>query len=149
MLYQVLYSSRAVDEVHEADVASILESARPSNERLGVTGVLIYGDQVFVQLLEGEKQTLDELLERIRRDPRHTDLKVFRREPVEARSLVGWRMACMLPDEAEIGHWLEHPGAIDLTTLAADLEMRADDFPRILLRIVDALTAQHARGESL
>jgi hypothetical protein len=62
------------DERREID--RILSVGKIRNANLGITGSLILTHQYFAAVLEGRPSALEELLELIRRDPRHRDLKV-------------------------------------------------------------------------
>jgi len=139
MLHQILYSSRARDGLEPADIESILQSARPTNSQAGITGVLIYSDGVFFQLIEGEEALLDPLMRRIVADDRHGDVKVFRREPIFERNFGAWQMAYLAPDAEALAHWAELEGAVTLEELAQHLDQSDHMVPTILTRIVAAL----------
>lgn len=96
-LHRAIYFSRATHAVTAALVADILETARINNARDGVTGVLIFNDGRFVQILEGAPSTLDRLLDTIQADPRHTDMDVMARDPIETRDFPQWDMAYLGP----------------------------------------------------
>ena len=58
MTYQMMYSSKAVQPMSTQDLRGILDDAREGNVARGVTGVLVYADGVFLQILEGEEDTV-------------------------------------------------------------------------------------------
>lgn len=74
MIYQTAYLSSAVDRLNEDDIALILAKSQTNNKALGVTGMLLLMDQVFFQVLEGEKNVVEALVERIEKNPLHTGL---------------------------------------------------------------------------
>ena len=61
-------------------IASIIATARHHNPRLGITGLLVYGQGIFFQWLEGPHDNVTQLLARISADPRHTHVVVLSQE---------------------------------------------------------------------
>ncbi|MDB6136344.1 MAG: blue light sensor protein [Verrucomicrobiales bacterium] len=47
-----------------------------------MTGILLYGNGNFLQLIEREAAVVDSLLQKIRRDPRHKNIMIFLREEI-------------------------------------------------------------------
>lgn len=76
-MHKLLYVSATRRGFPEAELKAILASARSNNARLGVTGLFLYMDGGFLQVLEGEKNTLHDLYSTIERDPRHWDTRVL------------------------------------------------------------------------
>ena len=76
----------------EPNVARILSQSRLNNTRRGLVGALYFGDGCFFQCLEGRAQDVDRLYAALLRDPRHTDLKVLDRQPIERTSFAAWTM---------------------------------------------------------
>jgi hypothetical protein len=76
------------------DLESILRSAIANNEPLGVTGALIFDDQWFVQILEGEPDVVKRLFESLKGDDRHTEIKLIELIEVEGRFFANWWMWC-------------------------------------------------------
>jgi len=75
-----------------ATVGSIVTLARARNAQYGITGLLVFDGMRFCQHLEGPQRTVDTLMRRIERDPRHTAIKVFHRGPLPARRYSGFGM---------------------------------------------------------
>lgn len=91
MLVRLLYASRAVD-ASAAAIESIFKSARQHNHDQGVTGILVYGDGVFLQAIEGGRQAISDLYGTIQRDPRHKDVVLLHYEEILERRFGGWTM---------------------------------------------------------
>lgn len=92
-LSQLLYRSRSRDGASSAlQMSDILAEARPANHREGVTGVLTVVSGMFVQLVEGPETALARLLERLLRDPRHSDLVVLEQRTTPVRMFGDWDM---------------------------------------------------------
>jgi hypothetical protein len=109
---QLVYISRAVlPVVSPLDVVDILDQAARRNPDRRITGVLTYVDDRFVQLIEGPTVALDELMETIRSDPRHTDIDVLDRVTVSHRAFAEWAMLFPMftPETArELAELLDH-----------------------------------------
>lgn len=91
-LQQLIYGSAAVIDSNELELPRILLSARRRNAILGVTGMLLYHEGSFLQVLEGEEKTVETLFERIAGDPRHRRLMVLLRRAIDAPQFSDWSM---------------------------------------------------------
>jgi len=145
MLYQVIYSSKAARPMASQDLEQILVDARAGNEARDVTGALVYSDGVFLQILEGERGEVDDLIRSIREDTRHDSFKVFYRAEVPARAFSSWRMAYLSPDAEEMSRWAGLEGTETLAELLANVHGDSQRVPRILVSIVEALAAKSKR----
>ena len=74
---QVLYVSAAAETFRESDLESILESSRRNNPEHGVTGMLLYMDLGFLQILEGPDAGVEVVLAAVRKDSRHENFCVL------------------------------------------------------------------------
>ena len=90
-LISLVYISTATAPL-DAALHGILTRARENNARLDVTGMLLYREGQFVQILEGASGAVHDLADEIRADPRHTDMSVILDEPIEAREFSDWSM---------------------------------------------------------
>lgn len=91
--YQVLYRSRAVTRPNAAELQQLLAHARHRNAEAHITGLLLYSDGRYVQVLEGPEEAVRTLYARIRRDPRHTQVVTVREGFGPVRRFPHWRMA--------------------------------------------------------
>ena len=72
---------------------ALLKEARVDNEKRGVTGLLLYHNQSFMQVIEGEEETVRHLYyEGIFHDNRHTAVHALINEPITERRYKGWSM---------------------------------------------------------
>jgi hypothetical protein len=94
-MHELFYCSMAVREMLDADIVDMLKVAREKNARLGVTGLLVYQKRTreFMQILEGEKQVIFDLLETIIADKRHQSLHLIYDGVIPARNFKDWSMA--------------------------------------------------------
>ncbi len=88
----LLYHSRALVPDTPENNNAILASCSRNNLMVGVTGFLHREQGHFLQYLEGSADALDEVIGRIRRDTRHTDVTVMIRGPIATRQLPDWQM---------------------------------------------------------
>lgn len=101
-LYRLIYCSRNMiarvvpgassPEGLEREIRAILATARARNKASNVTGALLFTALGFAQVLEGARDVVEPLFERIGIDPRHTDVTVLSFTPTERRSFPDWPM---------------------------------------------------------
>ena len=102
-LIHCIYASTAEATFKESDIPALLTRARTGNAERGITGVLLYIEGSFFQVLEGDAAAVDDVYSRIRRDPRHTRITVIIREPIAARDFSEWTMGFCTLDPLEAG----------------------------------------------
>jgi len=89
----LVYTSRSVQCLTACQLDELARQASARNQRLGISGVLLYGGRRFLQLLEGDQERVRALYyNRIESDPRHTDCKVLVESPSVERLLPSWSM---------------------------------------------------------
>ena len=114
-LERLIYRSEAVAPGPDADLDAILQASLWNNARARITGVLGHSGGRYVQLLEEPRASLDDLLIRLDRDPRHRDVVVLDRRPANRRLLPGWTMAraelASLTGAGDVAGLLERPDA--------------------------------------
>ena len=92
-LVQCIYCSAAQPpDLNEAELALILEAARSNNAQLQVTGMLLFQEGSFFQVLEGDRDTVEKLYKHIAGDKRHAQVKRLIVEPIEERHFGEWTM---------------------------------------------------------
>ena len=101
MLRQVVYISSATQHFSAEALEELLARARANNERSGITGILLYHDLSFLQIIEGTRDDVDRLMARIRRDPSHSSMRIVQDESISERDFKSWAMACRLASAAE------------------------------------------------
>jgi hypothetical protein len=92
MLVRLIYASRAVDPQSYEATEAILTSSRSHNPAWGITGILCYGNGIYLQALEGGRTAVNELYGQIQRDPRHKDVVLLSYAEINERSFGGWTM---------------------------------------------------------
>lgn len=85
--------SRLSPSEFEVEVSRIVATARSRNKSAGITGALIFTQTHFAQYLEGPEAAVDELMEKLRQDPRHSHCQVVRTPEFTRRRFSDWSMA--------------------------------------------------------
>ena len=83
----------------------LLKQACENNTRDGITGMLLYKNGQFMQVLEGTAEAVTTTFSRISRDPRHRKVTVLLKGAVQERRFSDWSMAFRdlnLPDHQEV-----------------------------------------------
>jgi hypothetical protein len=97
-LYRLTYASRSTFKPFlneggvDGNIAQILNTARESNKKAGLVGALYYGNGCFFQCLEGKKEQIDLLFEKLLKDSRHKDLKILSYQPIVSSGFSSWEM---------------------------------------------------------
>jgi hypothetical protein len=113
------------------DLVDIVKSARLNNALHRVTGVLLFSNQCFVQVLEGAMADVEWTFEKIARDRRHRDISIVSYGQAPKRSFADWAMGCVdLADFARRGLAIDglltdrNPVGADFATTALMLGLR-------------------------
>jgi hypothetical protein len=92
MLVRLLYASRAVSPMSEAQLSAIVKQSRQHNPAEGITGLLCYTEGIFIQVLEGGRNAVNARYKTIIDDPRHREVVLLSYEEVGERQFAGWSM---------------------------------------------------------
>jgi hypothetical protein len=92
MIVRCLYASHATTALSVSMIEDILEKSRTKNPAIGVTGILCYSGDIFIQVLEGGRDEVSELYNAIVRDSRHTHVRLLGFEEIRERKFCNWAM---------------------------------------------------------
>jgi len=101
-VFSVVYSSTATEPFSDEALGDLLQQCRDANAERDITGMLLYRNGRFIQILEGPEQAVRETMGKIERDPRHDHLRVLIDEFIEERNFAEWTMGfepIAMPDE--------------------------------------------------
>lgn len=87
---QLVYISKRSSQ--NQDLAALLRTSQRNNARQDITGMLLCSKQQFMQALEGPESAVEQTLERIQADPRHTGLCVLLDQTIHTRDFGAWSM---------------------------------------------------------
>lgn len=91
-LIHLIYTSVAKRAFSSTELEALLEKSRTANERANLTGMLLYSEGNFFQVVEGSREEIDKLHARLVADSRHAQLTVIVKEPIAKRSFGSWSM---------------------------------------------------------
>ena len=98
-IVRLTYVSRLSRDCGPDALGKIMAVSRRNNKKLGVTGALCSSPRGFLQILEGPPEAVNELYNRIVRDPRHADVSLLEYVKVPFREFENWSMAYVRTDE--------------------------------------------------
>jgi hypothetical protein len=113
-LHHLIYLSRATEPFSDDDLQVLLAQARRNNSAQHITGMLVYGNGQFAQIIEGEQRVLEDLYNRLLLDPRHAQVTKFADKAIAARSFGEWSMAFQAASTAQLEG---QPGYVALDAL--------------------------------
>lgn len=91
-MIQLIYSSAATVPFSEQDLVRLLQHSRERNQELEISGMLLYYDDSFLQILEGPEKMVEQTFERISDDPRHRCVQLLVRASIHRRVFGDWKM---------------------------------------------------------
>ena len=144
MTYQIIYSSESSTPMQADDLEYLLSHARRNNAENGITGALVYADGVFLQILEGDRASVDTLMAKIVQDVRHETITVFREGDIPSAVFSGWEMAYVSATSAQVAQWAGLSAEIAIPELLTD--MRQD--PQRVAQVAQSILAYLAPGTS-
>ncbi len=89
-LVELSYLSEAVSDMSFLGLMRLLESARAFNQTNGITGILLYDNQQFGQIIEGERASVMKAWKRIQEDKRHHRIELLEIREISERSFPDW-----------------------------------------------------------
>ncbi|STX52334.1 regulatory protein (GGDEF domain) [Legionella busanensis] len=90
MLSQLIYSSSAIASFNMDDLIYLTEQARKNNTQSDITGLLLFYQTYFFQVLEGERETISNLYINIKQDKRHTNIILLEEKNIQTRAFTKW-----------------------------------------------------------
>lgn len=97
---QLIYISAATVDFTPHDLRDLLSKARANNTNIDVSGMLIFHEGSFFQVLEGPEENVFQIFDHISDDPRHDEVKLLLKQDVKKRSFEDWSMGFVNPDKA-------------------------------------------------
>lgn len=91
-LVRFIYVSAASEDFQAGQLMPLLQKARAKNPDLGLTGMLLYTEGSFFQVLEGPSASVHTLYEQILADSRHSLVTKVVEEPIDQRDFEQWTM---------------------------------------------------------
>jgi hypothetical protein len=104
---RIIYCSQAVYDFPPDELVTLLDRARERNAGCGLTGMLLYSSQSFLQVVEGDADAIEATYSRIRDDERHTNLRLLMDAEVPARMFPDWTMGFEHVEDEELADELD------------------------------------------
>lgn len=101
MIYYLTYSSKTSYLFKKGDLSRILTASREHNMKCGLTGLLLYNNNSFIQVLEGDEVTVKQLFSTIQADKRHNGVTKLMDGYTEHRQFPDWAMGYRQVDNRE------------------------------------------------
>ena len=101
-LYCMVYTSISNQKMANDDLKQLLNKARMKNQAQQITGMLLYLDPYFIQVLEGEYEVIGETFDRIKKDERHYKVSVIYKKEIQRRRFYNWTMGFNRVEKEEI-----------------------------------------------
>ena len=102
-VFQLTYRSKAVQGIQKKHIIEIVEEAKAFNKRSGITGCLVFDKGYFVQILEGDKDTVEALYQSIKQDNRHNHFDILSTGWADERLFSSWDMGYVAMDDLMMG----------------------------------------------
>lgn len=99
IMYYLVYVSFAIKPFTPKGLRKLLIHCRDNNIENGITGILLYIEGKFVQILEGKSEKVKVLFEKIKRDRRHKDISRILEGPLESRNFPNFSMGFFTMDD--------------------------------------------------
>lgn len=103
-MFSLTYVSTAVHPFSIDELRELLTKSRANNTKLGVTGMLLYKDGSFMQVLEGEEAVIRALADKIHEDPRHKSMLTLYKGQSPERQFADWSMGFQNLNSPEVAH---------------------------------------------
>lgn len=110
-IYSLVYLSTA-SLSSENELADILTKSRQNNPSLGITGMLFYAEGIFLQVLEGKKEAVEDLYNKILNDKRHYGVFKVLSTVSEKRNFENWSMGFKTISKKELAQSLLEDNAV-------------------------------------
>jgi Sensors of blue-light using FAD len=138
--YQIVYSSQASESLTPDDLEALLSSSRAANDANDITGALVYVDGIFLQFLEGDKDVLADLVDRIEKDPRHSLFKVFFEAEATERTFGSWKMAYVDAKPEQVAIWAGLPGTTSIQAIVDSVDQNPQQLAKFAAELLRVLT---------
>ncbi|MDE1891679.1 MAG: EAL domain-containing protein [Betaproteobacteria bacterium] len=120
LLYALIYVSKASQTMTKTELMTLQKQTINNNLDSGISGCLLYREGEFMQLIEGQRQQVLALYDRIKSDPRHIDCKIILESPVTNRAFRDWGMVMHYTTESLTIDQMSIDETVSLFDLAKD-----------------------------
>jgi uncharacterized membrane protein (DUF373 family) len=101
-MIRLAYASTSTRDWTPDELLSLLTECQTKNTDNNLTGILLYANETFFQVLEGEELTVNKVYDSIKKDPRHKDCTVIDTQPIKERAFPYWSMGFEKIDTSDL-----------------------------------------------
>ena len=101
-LFCLGYVSTETKAHNDEDLVALLEKARERNGKQSISGLLLYRQGSFYQVLEGPEEAVRRTFQMIQQDPNHKEVRVLFKTNTDAREFADWRMGFLNLDGVDV-----------------------------------------------
>lgn len=134
ILISMTYASRANPDVSAKDFNEILQQAQVNNAANGITGMLTFNKDYFLQTIEGSRAQINRLLYSLMADQRHHDLQLIETREIKHREWSKWSMNYASPTEENAAVYLKYSTTINFNPYLLNADA-ANDLMRELSKL--------------
>lgn len=131
-MIRLVYVSKATKEMSSDMLMELLKQSRENNTLLGLSGMLLYGGGNFFQILEGEKEAVESMYEKILQDERHEESVLVDRSEIKERTFAEWTMGFEVLKEEDISHLQGYTEFLSKTMRPKEIAIKSDDILGLL-----------------
>ena len=91
-MINLIYASTNSYPFSEDELLSLLETSHENNAERNITGMLVYGNGDFLQVIEGEEDQINTLFNIIKQDHRHKNITLIAKTHITQRTFTDWKM---------------------------------------------------------
>lgn len=111
-MFRIVYTSVRKHGLSRHEIGAMCEKAALNNRGLGIHGLLLCNEREFMQYLEGTKEAVTTVYNKIIQDSRHSDIRLLICEPSDKMLFSNWSMVCLaLRPQEDVNN---EPSAFDL-----------------------------------
>ena len=122
ILISMTYASRAHPDVSAKVFNEILQQAQNNNAANGITGMLIFNKDYFLQTIEGPRAHINRLLYGLISDQRHYDLQLLETREIKHRGWAKWSMNYASPTEKNAAVYLKYSTTVNFNPYLLNAE---------------------------
>lgn len=99
-LIKLIYRSKATISLDHTMLDNLKNISRFNNMIDQITGLLIYSEPYFFQVLEGNKELVERTFEKIKGDKLHNDIELLEIQSINTRNFAKWGMGLAIIDNS-------------------------------------------------
>ncbi|MAP54724.1 BLUF domain-containing protein [Altibacter sp.] len=122
-MHTICYLSNKVPHLDLKDIEELFETTQRKNHSLNITGILLYLDGNFLQVLEGKKEVIGPLFDLIKEDSRHASIFVILDKSIEERTFSDYKSGfSVVKNKSDLNNLKDYLNAtVEIKTLSKSM----------------------------